>query len=935
MLPMRAIDDSATIDPFFTTHQIFSDFSEESQKQFRSACEKLFATHEESKSDEPLEDDSATLEKLVEQANFQATALNELKAAIATGASITECSHRSQRALRQAAELLLTLEHCNILYFKIAQAHDSRESSTELQSVAKFISDTAKLCIDTHTQLLSDFPGIFTTHIKDRAHELMLRLQNARKKANAEEAQILLQAYFRLYDLACGKNSYDSLPFLRTLESELEKEALVDAVAPDVLETEPDSLEAIPVEASLEAPSLSNDEAEVSTVTSDDQTQFFLKLRLRNFILESMKTPLSSIETEIETSAKLAIPPLSETPLDPLLNVVHKRQGNLFIHPDAHPIDSLSRHVSIGDLHGNALKLIFTLIQESFLTLENGAKDYDELVRIYKKFYTLSITEETKAEIQADLHSFRTILDRATCSNTRALTLIGDEFADRGSNDYLTLLVFNKLSKSDLETTVILSNHGIDFLSDFEKERFTGSSKIAGEDGASLKRMKELIDAELIDESEVRQMVSDAYIPMVKLFGYTVSPDRKNITLFSHAPVGFETIQAVAEKWGIPYNESSVDDLIDTIDAINAYMHQLLANKKLGDTASIEEKEILASSALTELYKDPFYSHVTTAQPFYRTLWNRHFNSVQLKPTYAYSVHAVHGHCGAGGNVHNRTNLDTGFGKQETKEDGRILWCNYLPKDARSRILVRHSQEMTSKQYQQALLSKTDSFEASIPSTVVPAAPLSSDLAEKNDTKTHSTSESPAGPKLSLNAPQSAQASFKPDQTEATKKLVTTTTEISLTANRTNKGLGFRLGGIEFFKSKKYSQSELIDKCQKLIDEQKEETTKKSMNTTYFRDANGKKTDIKRIKFTVLELFVEELNETPNEIFSKAELEAQMKDAIQESVKILTLVMSDEKWTELSALIDSGRTRDILNFIKLAPESVTGRERSWSAPAAF
>lgn len=122
-----------------------------------------------------------------------------------------------------------------------------------------------------------------------------------------------------------------------------------------------------------------------------------------------------------------------------------------------------AREITLGDLHGNALKLVWFLIREGFVdTGENGMTE--------KKYLKLA-----KAWYMGNTTSFNEIIQDALhiLPGTGTLRLIGDELADRGIDDSLTLCILEKLSEScsdsadekqekgvtDFHLEILFSNH--------------------------------------------------------------------------------------------------------------------------------------------------------------------------------------------------------------------------------------------------------------------------------------------------------------------------------------------------------------------------------------------------------------------------------------------------------------------------------------------
>lgn len=385
------------------------------------------------------------------------------------------------------------------------------------------------------------------------------------------------------------------------------------------------------------------------------------------------------------------------------------RPANLTIFPKV--IDNTSNHVSLGDMHGNALKLIYTMIEEGVLALKDEPRrDVADGIRrkklpVFGKYTFEGLTADDKYQILRniyntpvnqltldDLNAFQYLINKADVHIKKSVTLIGDELADRGNNDYFTLLVLQRLKKSDVNIDIILSNHSVEFIRDYEHREFTGVAHLGRGQGQSLTNMRGLIQKNLIKEDDVRKIVNEVYKPMVKAISYTITPEG-DITLFSHAPIGLETIKALAAKFKLPYRDSTPIELITTINSINIHVQQLFADKKL---AALIDKEGPA---------DPYNPVPPESQPLQRLVWNRGLgNELVTKPNdgiASFKVNFVHGHIGDGEILKNgrerlptHQNLDTSFGKYP--EFGQT---GYSP-ELRGKIehFTRQSDELTAKE---------------------------------------------------------------------------------------------------------------------------------------------------------------------------------------------------------------------------------------------
>lgn len=330
-----------------------------------------------------------------------------------------------------------------------------------------------------------------------------------------------------------------------------------------------------------------------------------------------------------------------------------------------------SKHVSMGDMHGNALRLIYILIEEGVIKLDS--RRYNTLRSIY--------TTPAFGLTQGQLAKFKAIIEAAEINTEKAVVLIGDELADRGSNDYFTLLVFKKLHDSQLNFEIILSNHGAEFIRDFEKKEFTGIPRFLGNQGQSLTNMHVLIKGGLIQEKEVRDIVEHCYKPRVKAISYTLS-EKGELTLFTHAPVGLETVRGLANKFNLLYDDRSLKQLIRTIDTINNKIECLLSERKL--SVFIDE----------EGYVGPDYPIPPYKQPLQRLFWNRVIgNELITKTSGGVPVNFVHGHIGdeairrEGKVLSSHQNLDNSWGKAP-------LLFN-LAKTYKCKHFTRHSNDFT------------------------------------------------------------------------------------------------------------------------------------------------------------------------------------------------------------------------------------------------
>lgn len=362
---------------------------------------------------------------------------------------------------------------------------------------------------------------------------------------------------------------------------------------------------------------------------------------------------------------------------------IEVRDADLNEYPSVlpHAQNSENTHIAIGDLHGNALKLIYILIEEGVLELNEA--DYKKLRDIYQDPFCIDPKYQGRRlnAIDENIKEFKRIISNAQVNQACAITLIGDELADRGNNDYFTLLVLQRLKEADVDIDIMISNHSVEFIRNFQLGYVnTGLYSILPDQTPSLGNMSRLMNVAvpdgtrpdgtrpegtiqtrpLIDSTEVRKIVDETYKPMVKAIGYTLDSNDQ-ITIYSHAPIGLETIKALAQKFNIEYKDRTSKDLFSTIDKINEYIGERLNANQL---AQLFDQELYQKSR--ERVKDN-----PTRFPLDRLTWNRALgNELEVETSGGLKVKFVHGHIGEGVIRKNNKqvldsheNIDSFFGK--------------------------------------------------------------------------------------------------------------------------------------------------------------------------------------------------------------------------------------------------------------------------------
>lgn len=304
---------------------------------------------------------------------------------------------------------------------------------------------------------------------------------------------------------------------------------------------------------------------------------------------------------------------------------------------------------TLGDLHGNFLKLFFILIR---CGIANNVSeiDYQQSVKIYTKS-TDQITRE-------DLDKFNELLDKIQFNSSGLLRLLGDELADRGSNDYFTLKLLEKLQQKKVPFKILASNHGIEFLNAFEKgKKFAPEVMTLKEHCRSIHNLQSLIDCGLVQKTEIVEIVNLVYKPALEAIAYSLNEDNTAISIYSHAGIGLNTIEEVAKQLGVLYKDDTAAAIAETIDSINEEFQSYVNDNKV--------HELCPKQELNKAYRNE-----PSKLPFVSLIWNRIYENLN-RPRYhkGYGIFFIHGHDSTDKKDSHIINLDNVLGKFHHGED--------------------------------------------------------------------------------------------------------------------------------------------------------------------------------------------------------------------------------------------------------------------------
>jgi hypothetical protein len=343
--------------------------------------------------------------------------------------------------------------------------------------------------------------------------------------------------------------------------------------------------------------------------------------------------------------------------------------ANLLEYPLKRKESEIYKQYTLGDLHGNALKLIYFLIRENLI--EMTKEDYERISSIYYK--------DVQAIEMEDLQDFQSIINRLAFRKLNAdsmIRLLGDEFCDRGENDYYTLKILEKMHLQSVPFEILFSNHGYELISVFEKGLMTNISYLETVDcGGSLTHLRNLIQRGLVSYQEVERLIRDVYFQHLKLIALTHMEDGTHMTLYSHAPISLKTLDmlAVHRIFAMSYTTIQAIGFDNVVDRINKIFQEILIK---GQITKEFEHEVH-----NQFQKDK----IPLSMPVGRCIWSRgfHSNDQPIKQLNQVAFSYVHGHDGNGHTEEDFRgfviNLDNLFGKGRGNE--KRVYSVYLSQE--------------------------------------------------------------------------------------------------------------------------------------------------------------------------------------------------------------------------------------------------------------
>lgn len=225
------------------------------------------------------------------------------------------------------------------------------------------------------------------------------------------------------------------------------------------------------------------------------------------------------------------------------------------------PSDDATEY-TLPDLHANSIKLLKGLLVLGCITI--CPNELNKIIQYYNAIQN-DLSNEEIQKMQEAIQSVQ-ITERG---EKVLIRLIGDEFADRGKNDYYTLLMIEHFTNIGINFEFILSNHGYEFIRSYENGSFL--PLMEADFTQSLHTMRQFINDRKIMATEIISIINSFYKPRIKLISFSLNRTCDEIYIYTHAPVGLADIQYISKALHICYGDRTIEELATTIKLINKY----------------------------------------------------------------------------------------------------------------------------------------------------------------------------------------------------------------------------------------------------------------------------------------------------------------------------------------------------------------------------
>jgi hypothetical protein len=375
-----------------------------------------------------------------------------------------------------------------------------------------------------------------------------------------------------------------------------------------------------------------------------------------------------------------------------------EREVDIYQYPTC--FEANFQSLTLGDLHGNAVKLLYFLIYHQVITFKPGFEPnetYESFVTIYSEFAkwmefdATSLSQENYTFIAGLMENFDEFMGCLKINNKQIiLRFLGDEMADRGCCDYFTLRLFKFLQENGVNLTILASNHGCEFIFAYE-QWLTNPQRpprrcIINEQKMSFLRLKFLLDSDIVSMAEVITLINNYYKPRLKLLDAYIDD---GVWLFSHAPIQFDAIKFTANYFSLTYEDDTEQALARTIKKINSHFQEKVKNNQVNECCNFP----------LSIEVQSMHSEQISLWPVVYITWNRWNNlknTKKARPSYlhGYKIYYVHGHENIKGQYPQIYSLETYCGKEAYQEQvAKVNEARKLLRNLQGESMLRHNIE--------------------------------------------------------------------------------------------------------------------------------------------------------------------------------------------------------------------------------------------------
>ena len=301
--------------------------------------------------------------------------------------------------------------------------------------------------------------------------------------------------------------------------------------------------------------------------------------------------------------------------------------------PPMPPIGPHTTHLTLGDLHANVIKLLFSLTRHGVIS--SPPLVYDRLVQLYR----LPTYQHTKISLQEFAYLIQLIKIQRT---DLLIRLIGDETADRGQCDYFILLLLKQLRDNGIQIEILFSNHGAEFILVLEyfilNMAFYCPNHL--EQYQSLRHLESFFNQGFIPAQTLIELITLTYQPCLTLLSYDYDAHSlpQSLTLYSHAPIDLSYIQHLAHTFRVSSNIQSAQGLSETLNHINRCFKDAVRSHNIH---TLYDKQGVSASHRDY---DKIYPFLNPKNVLISLVWNRVLTLNRDPIKIGFLIQFVHGH---------------------------------------------------------------------------------------------------------------------------------------------------------------------------------------------------------------------------------------------------------------------------------------------------